>query len=256
MKTKIVKKKRFNVARTLVFVLFIYIIVCFLIYLYKEPVKHFYITGNSIVSDVEIIRSLGLENYPSYVSINPSKLEKKLKDNKFIKSVDISYGLNFKINIKVEENIPILVLRSTNEVVLSNGVKIDNSREFIGLPILLNSTPNEVLNILVDELSYIDPGIRYMINDIEYAPSYDSTGRSIDDKRFLLSMNDKNMVYITAKKTEVLNEYLNIISNYKIVNNGTLFLDGTEGRYPFKYASTTETTTTKKVEEEVEEDEE
>ena len=29
----------------------------------------------------------------------------------------------------------------------------------------------------------------------------------------------------------------NIISNYKIVNNGTLFLDGTEGRYPFKYAS-------------------
>jgi hypothetical protein len=68
-------------------------------------------------------------------------------------------------------------------------------------------------------------------------------------------MNDKNMVYITAKKTEVLNEYLNIISNYKIVKNGTLFLDGKEGRYPFKYAEDT-TTTTEQVKEEDKEDEE
>lgn len=255
METRKVKKKRLNVARTLVFVLFIYIIVCFGMYIYKEPVKHYNITGNEVISDIEIIRSLKLEDYPSFISINTRNLEKTLVKDKLVKSADVSYGWNFKLNIKIEENIPVFIIKGSNMVVLSNGEQIEKNSDFIGLPILLNSTPNEVMKILADELSQIDEGIRVMISEIEYAPTYDAMGRVIDDKRFLLSMNDKNMVYITAKKTEVLNEYLNIISNYKIVKNGTLFLDGKEGRYPFKYAEDT-TTTTEQVKEEDKDDEE
>ena len=238
MKTKKVKKKRLNVARTLVFILFIYLVVCICLYMYKEPVRHYKITGNNLVSDVEILRSLNLHTYPSYVSINPRVLEKKLKNNPFINDVDIKYGLNFVIKINVTENIPVFILKSTNEVVLSNNKRVENDGSFIGLPILLNSTPEDVMKILSKELSLVDPGIRYLINEIEYTPSYNEYGKAIDDKKFLLSMNDKNMVYITAKKTTTLNKYLDIISNQRITGRGTLFLDGNERRYPFKHAPT------------------
>ena len=102
METRKVKKKRLNVARTLVFVLFIYIIVCFGMYIYKEPVKHYNITGNEVISDIEIIRSLKLEDYPSFISINTKNLEKTLVKDKLVKSADVSYGWNFKLNIKIE----------------------------------------------------------------------------------------------------------------------------------------------------------
>ena len=52
--TKKIKKKRLNVARTLVFILVIYIIICFGIFIYNEPVCHYEISGNKYLSDVEI----------------------------------------------------------------------------------------------------------------------------------------------------------------------------------------------------------
>lgn len=237
METKKIKKKRFNVARTLVFVLFIYLVVCLCMYVYKEPVRHYKITGNDIVSDIDIIRTLKLEDYPSFISINCKSLEKELLKNKFINSVDISYGWNFSLNIKVEENIPVYILKSTNEVVLSDNSRIENTGEFIGLPILLNSTPENAMKVLSKELGTVEVGIRYLISEIEYNPSYDEKGNVIDSERFLLAMNDKNMVYITAKLTNKLNNYLDFISNQKVTSRGTLFLDGDEGRYTFKFAT-------------------
>ena len=54
-KMKKVKKKRLNIARTLVFILFIYIIVCVGLYIYEEPVSHYEISGTEVLTDIEII---------------------------------------------------------------------------------------------------------------------------------------------------------------------------------------------------------
>lgn len=235
METKKVKKKRFNVARTLVFILFIYIVVCFGIYLYKEPVKHYEITGNELLTDMEIIRDLKLENYPSFVSINTKKLEKKLESNKLVSSAKVSYGWNFKLKIEIEENSPMFIAKDLNKVVLADGTLIDFETRFIGIPTLLNSTPEAIMSELANSLSLVDYGIRYIISEIEYQPSYSSDGKIIDENRFLLSMSDKNLVYITAKKAESLNDYLDIIATEQITEAGTLYLDSSEGRYTFKF---------------------
>lgn len=235
METKKVKKKRFNVARTLVFILFIYIVVCFGIYLYKEPVKHYEITGNELLTDIEIIKSLKLENYPSFVSINTKKLEKKLESNKLVSSAKVSYGWNFKLKIEIEENSPMFIAKDLNKVVLADGTLIDFETRFIGIPTLLNSTPEAIMSELANSLSLVDYGIRYIISEIEYQPSYSSDGKIIDENRFLLSMSDKNLVYITAKKAESLNDYLDIIATEQITEAGTLYLDSSEGRYTFKF---------------------
>ena len=83
-------------------------------------------------------------------------------------------------------------------------------------------------------MSKVKTGILYSINEIEYSPSYNtSSNKVIDNNRFLLYMNDKNTVYITAKRADVLNHYLNVIATNQIVGNGTFYLDGDENRYSY-----------------------
>lgn len=234
-KTKKVKKKRFNIARTLVFILLIYIIICLGIYLYNEPIKHYEFIGNDTITDIELIRDLKLENYPSLVSINTKKLERKLENNIYIKSAKVRYGWNFKLRIEIEENLPMFIAKDLNKMVLADGSIVDIDSRFIGIPILLNSTPEEIMKNLASSLEVVDYGIRYIISEIEYQPSYNSDGKVIDDKRFLLSMNDKNLVYITAKNATSLNKYLDIIATEQVTAAGTLFLDSDEDRYTFKF---------------------
>lgn len=243
MKTKVVKKKRLNIGRLLVLVLFIYIIVCMAIYIYKEPVRHYEIIGNDIVKDIDILRSLGLDSYPSFVSINTKKLSNTLKSNAFIKEAKVSYGWNFTIKIEVEENQPMFIVKESDEICLSDGTLIPNNKTFVGLPTLLNNTPTENMKLLAANLSKVDKGILNMINDIEYQPSYNSQNKVIDHNRFLLSMNDKNMVYITAKNAKALDSYLEIIATNKITTSGTFYMDGERSIVKL---STTVATTTKK----------
>lgn len=249
-KTKVKKKKKFNIAKALVFILIIYIVICGAVFVYEEPVRHYEITGTKVLSDIEIIRELELEEYPSFISINTSRLEKILNDNVLIKEADVSYGWNFKLNIDIVENPPMFIVKDLHQICLSDGTLIDDTEEFFGLPTLLNFTPDSIMEILATNLNEVDEGVRYLISEIEYKPSYNDEGKMIDDKRFLLSMNDKNMVYITAKNTKSLNKYLDIIAAEQVNSSGTLFLDSNEERYSFKFSDeelfTTTTTTVKK----------
>ena len=140
---KKVKRLRLNVARTLLFFLFIYFILAFGIYVYKEPVRHYQIIGNEYLNDVDILRFAGIDDYPAFVSIIPSEVEKKLKSNPFINDVKVSYYWNFQINIKIEENKPMFIAKSIDKVVLSDGGLIDNDGSIIGIPLLLNDTTEE-----------------------------------------------------------------------------------------------------------------
>lgn len=232
--TKKIKKKRLNVARTLVFILFIYIIVCFCIYIYNEPVRHYEISGNKYLSDAFILDYLDLTDYPSIISIRPKKLSKKLENNPLISKATIKYGFNFYIYINIEENIPLFINKQTSEIILKDGSKIE-SNEYQNLPIILNTVPDEILKKFTNKISEVDSGILTLISEIEYAPSYNSQGQIIDDSRFLLYMNDQNLVYLTARRAQLLNQYLNIIATPSIKGTGTLYLDGNEERYSFIY---------------------
>lgn len=234
VKTKLVKKKRINVARLLVVILVLYILACIIIYLFKVPIRHIEITGNKYVSDMEILRETGLIDYPSYVSITNSKINELLSDNPLINKVTLKHGLNFTIYIEVLENIPVFINKSTNEVCLSNGKLIENDNTYLGLPILLNNTTEEIRTKFAESFSNLSDGVKLMVNEIEYDPSYNSKNQVIDEERFLLSMTDKNLVYINLLKIDVLDSYLDIIATKKIDGNGTLYLDGDEDRHSFK----------------------
>lgn len=237
-KKQVKVRKVLNIPRTIVFILFIYILITSIIYVYKEPVHHYEITGNNYYSDIYIIRLLGLENYPSFVSINTFNLENELKSNSLIKDAKVSYGLNFTLKINITENEPMFLYKTTNEIELSDGSLISNDGTITNIPVLLNQTPSEQLTDLAINLQKVDKGVYYLISEIIYSPSYNSSGELIDDKRFLLSMSDQNQVYISTNTVDNLNLYLSIIANDKITSSGTLFLDGDSDNHTFKVRST------------------
>ena len=234
MKTKKkTKRLKLNLPRTIVFVLFIYIICYVFFSLYNGKVTHYNIEGNTIYSDAYILKKCGLVDYPPILSINRRNIKKTLEEDPLISNVKVSYGLHFYLNIQIQENNPVFILKSSGQVVLKDGTLIDNNN-YYGIPTLLNDTPVEIRNLLADRLSQVDSGILYLINEIKYDPSYDSTHRVIDENRFLLYMNDTNTVYITARKAKTLNYYLTIIANNELNENGTFYLDGDENNYTFK----------------------
>ena len=225
--------KVLNIPRIIVFVLIIYIIISFGIYIYKEKVHHYEITGVSYYKDIDIIRKLELEDYPSFITINPISLKNELELDPLIESAKVSYGWNFTIKIDIVENKPVFMIKSNNNVVLKDGTQIDYDESFGTLPMLLNNTPTESLIMLANNLAEVDSGILYMISEITYAP-YNSSNTILDNNRFLLSMSDSNQVYINAKTCTWLNSYLDVIAAERLTNPGTFYFDGNLGRMTYK----------------------
>lgn len=228
-------KKVLNVPRIIVFLLLIYIIISFGLFIYKEKVHHYEINGVSYYKEIDIIRMLNLQDYPSFISLNLNNLKKTLESDSLISKAKVSYGWNFTIKIDIEENSPVFVIKSSNNVVLKDGNQIPYEESFGALPMLLNNTPTESLVLLAENLSKIDRGVLGLISEITYTP-YNSTNTILDNNRFLLSMSDSNQVYINAKNCSWLNEYLDVIATNRITEPGTFFFDGNLGKMIYKKA--------------------
>mgnify|MGYP004661808033 FL=1 len=99
------------------------------------------------------------------------------------------------------------------------------------MPQLNNYTPEDVLKNFAEELGKLDEDIIDDISEIEYSPSKNETGETIDSTRFKLKMKDGNTVYTNVKKCNVLSYYNQIYASLKD-KKGVLNLDsGNYERY-------------------------
>lgn len=216
-------KKHLNIKGILFLFLLLYLIGMVFYTFFTMPIKNIYIKGTTLIKDNEIIEVGGLKNYPSMFSINKKKLASKLEDIELIRSVEIEKKWNGKLIINVVEEIPLYLNRSTNKVVLSSGKEVENnSVNYAGLPTLINITTSETQTRFNEAFSEIDLDIIKMINEIEYDPDI-SEGITIDADRFLLRMNDGNLVYVNILNMERLNNYKTIYA--ALTDKGTLYLD-------------------------------
>ena len=81
---------------------------------------------------------------------------------------------------------------------------------------------------MINKLSTIDSDIVSLISEIEYSPDV-KNDVTINDSRFVLKMNDGNLVYIDLVNFANLNRYKVIYSN--LDEKGILHLD--EQKYNF-----------------------
>lgn len=218
------KKKRLNKKRTLVFILFLYIICFFLYNLINTPIKHYEINGNNIVSDSEILKVSNLKDYPSIMKYTSNTIEKKIKNIELIDSVKVKKWFGHKVIINIKENKVLFYYKDINKIVLSNGNIIDNKYDIVGIPILVNEIDKDVYNSFISSYSKLNDNIIYEINNVEYYPQTSTDGSIISKDRFKIVMNDGNTVVANSKSVSVLNKYNDI---YASLNDkkGTINLD-------------------------------
>ena len=210
-----VKKKKLKIKNIFIFLLFILIFISIVYYLINLPIKNIYIIGNNIVKDKEIIDLANLKDYPPYLKTYFSNIETKIKQNKYIKDVNIKRKLNGKIYIYISEYRPLYIYQ--DKLVLSSLSKEDNNYQIDYVPYVLNNI-DDIYQEFTTSFSKVDNDIIYKISHIEYIPN------DVDKERFIFYMVDSNYVYITLSKIEKINKYNSIIKELE-GKKGIIYLD-------------------------------
>lgn len=210
-------KRKFNPLKFLSFIAFIIICYFLTVYLLDIKTKNIVVLNNNYYSDEKIIETSGIENYPKFLSLNTNKIKKKLLKLDLIENVTIKKKWNFVLELTIKEKKILYLVRSENKYRLSDN-KLYDLDDVISVPTLINYIPESNEKKFVNAFKNIDNNIISMISEIEYSKT------SYDSDRFLLYMNDGNMVYVTTTKLKSLNKYVDIVS--KLENKkGILYLD-------------------------------
>lgn len=210
-----VKKRKLNIKRILLCLLVIVAIILLSYYISKLPIKNIYIIGNNIVSDKEIIEISGISDYPSIISTSSNKIENKLKQNIYIKDIEVKKKSFGKLYIYITEKK--ILCTYDNKLILEDSNIIDNTYNITSYPILLSDISN-IKDKFITKFSLINDEILLKISEIEYIPN------DVDSERFTLKMNDGNLVYVTLSKIEKINKYNSIYSSLE-GKKGIIYLD-------------------------------
>lgn len=219
IKTKkpVVVKKRRKVNFRRVFFFLSILLVLFLVFflIQKLPITNIYIRGNQAFSDQEIIELAQIENYPSSFSNSKSKIKKRLEKEQYIKSAKVKKKWFTSVTIVITENRPLFRKQTDGQVVLLDHSEVTAS---FAVPTLINYVPDTIYQKFIEAMGLLDQNVAKRISEIKYDPN------KVDDHRFLLTMDDENLVYITIEKFENLNNYIEIIRKFEN-QKGVLYLD-------------------------------
>lgn len=220
---KRVKRRRINFKAVILLLLIVYLIVMLLYTFFTMPIKNIYIKNTTLLSDNDVIEVAGIKDYPSIFKLSSKKLEERILSLELVEKVKVSKKLNGKLIIDIDEAVPLFYVRSTDKVVLSSKKHVNNNNKYLGIPALINKVPNDLLNKFIEAFKEVDLDILKMINEIEYNPNI-SDNVVIDDNRFLLRMNDTNIVYVNVLNMKRLNDYKEF---FMLIgdNRGILYLD-------------------------------
>lgn len=224
--TRKVKRKKLNIKRTLVFLLFLYIVGYAVYFIINQPIRHIEIKGNELVLDSDILRVSKLKDYPSMFKYSNKTLEKRIKSIKLIDEVDVKKSIGFKIKINIKENKALFYYN--DKIVLSNGNIVKNEfKNIYGIPIFKSTIDSKLLNKFTEGFSKLKDNIIYEMNEIEYYPLTSEEGEIITSDRFKILMNDGNTIIANTKTVSILNKYNDIYASLggKL---GTINLDTNE----------------------------
>ena len=230
-KTKKIKRKKLKLGRVLVFVCLIIIGIITYCFYDKIYIRDITIIGNKNVKTSTILKEANLDRKISFLG-EEKKICKNIMKNPFIKSCTIKHKANLTLEVSLKELKPLFYYSDQEKLVLNNGKMIDSENTY-GVPTLINYVPKDVLDEFIKSFSKIKYNTIKTISDIEYTPSKNKKDEIIDDKRFMLSMNDENTIYINNKHLYLLNSYDRIYSGIN-ASKGTFNFDCDYNNYFFE----------------------
>ncbi len=220
MQKKIVKKKKLKLLNFFILLLVITCISLLIYFLLQIKVQNIIIKNTNYLNDDYILDLAGIKNYPKYYSVSTSKIKKKIESSPYIDSAKVKRKFFNTFVIDIKESKALYYRDSDKNVVFSSGKSINNDKNFVifRIPRLLNYVPNNIQKYFIKGMSEISDSILSRISDISYDPN------DIDKERFLLYMDDGNMVYLTLTKFKMINYYNTVLEQLE-GKKGILYLD-------------------------------
>ena len=219
MAKKIVKKRKLKVFKLLL-ILIVTFGLFFGVYFYlKQPIVNLIVEGVGYLNDDYVLKKSNLIDYPSFWLTSMNKSEKKLVKSPYIKSAKIKRKYYHKLIIEIEENKALFFKENDNsKIVFEDFTEVEDCPFTFRIPRLINYVPDEKYKNFIIEMSKVDDKILMKISDIEYVPN------DLDKERFLLYMDDGNMVYLTLTKFNMINYYDDVLEQLED-KHGILYLD-------------------------------
>lgn len=220
MAKKIVKKKKIKIIPFLI-VLLVITGLSFGVYeVLNARILNIIIKNGEYLNDDYVIDLAGIKDYPSFYLTNTISMRKKVEKSPYIIQAKIKRKFYHVLEIDLDVNHPLFINNSTNMVVFENEKTVATSSEvdLFRVPRLINYVPDDKYQSFIKGMAKIDKGILGKISDIEYTPN------DYDKDRFLLYMDDGNMVYLTLTKFKQINYYNEVLGQLE-GRKGILYLD-------------------------------
>lgn len=213
------RKKKLSIRKIVIFFVILFSVILLSYKIFNARITNIYIKGNVILTDQEIIDIAGIKDHPNSINNNFYVIEKRLNKNKYILSSHVNKkGLLSKVYIEIKENYPLFYDSINEETVLYDGKRVD---DIFTVPTLINQVPDTIYDTFIKRIKDIDTSTLYKISEIKYYPN------EVDERRFLLFMNDGNYVLVTLNTFNRLNKYFEMIDSFDN-KKGILHLDSGE----------------------------
>lgn len=220
MAKKIVKKTKIKLLPCLMVLLFFVALSFGIYYFVHLPIQNLIVEGTSYLKDDYILNLAGVRDYPSFYLISTRGIEDKLEESPYIQKAEVKREFFHVLVLDIKESKPLFINNTNKTVVFSNKEEVPVSEEIdlFRIPRLINYVPDNKYRSFIKGMADIKTDILGKISDIEYQPN------DYDKDRFLLYMDDGNMVYLTLTKFDMINYYNDVLSQLEN-RKGILYLD-------------------------------
>ena len=220
MPKKIVKKRKIKLLNFLIFLLVLSVLSFSVYILFQIRVKNLIVTGNNYIPDDTILEKAKVIDYPKFILTTSYSVKKNLEKYPYITSARLIKHLPFTFEIEIKEARPLFYNTNNNSYVLDNkeSIKESESEYVFRVPRLLNYVPDKKYKSFIENMTRVNDDVLSKISDIEYQPN------DYDKDRFLLYMDDGNMVYLTLTKFKMINHYNEVLKQLEN-HKGILYLD-------------------------------
>ena len=220
MAKKIVKKTKIKLLPCFMVLLFFVALSFGAYYFVHLPIQNLVVEGTSYLKDDYILNLAGVRDYPSFYLISTRGIEDKLEESPYIQNAEVKREFFHVLVLDIKESKPLFINNTNKTVVFSNKEEVPVSEEIdlFRIPRLINYVPDNKYRSFIKGMADIKTDILGKISDIEYQPN------DYDKDRFLLYMDDGNMVYLTLTKFDMINYYNDVLSQLEN-RKGILYLD-------------------------------
>lgn len=220
MAKKIVKKTKIKLLPCFMVLLFFVALSFGAYYFVHLPIQNLIVEGTSYLKDDYILNLAGVRDYPSFYLISTRNIEDKLEESPYIQKAEVKREFFHVLVLDIKESKPLFINNTNKTVVFSNKEEVPVSEEIdlFRIPRLINYVPDNKYRSFIKGMTDIKTDILGKISDIEYQPN------DYDKDRFLLYMDDGNMVYLTLTKFDMINYYNDVLSQLEN-RKGILYLD-------------------------------